>query len=425
MRLSHKVYLNLSHKQLEIIEELKFHTTRLYNIVNYKMREEEFQSYSKNEEEFKRNWHSDYLHAHNRQQLFRKLEKDWKSFFNASKDYKKNPNKYTGKPKPPKFKNVNNNPGEIIFTKAGISQSLNKKKNPIRNILILSLHKNIQEKFKVKNLNLKLNSKVLKLINGLENINQVTIKYDKLTSKYYLNIVFEKECLENKEFSNIMAIDLGLDNLATVTFLETEESYILDGKELKSKRKYFDKEIKNYQSIRMSQTGSEQFRNTKNIKRLYKKLKDYKLNYLHQVSNQIIKLAIDKKVKTIVVGDMKFIKQNMNYNKSFVKAPILKLKELIKYKANLHAINYSEQNEAYTSGCSALDLEEVNKTNYNKNRRIKRGLFKSNENILINADVNGSLNILRKFLKTKCIPKLIIVVRDNGYVDYPKCIRVA
>ncbi|MDM8534215.1 IS200/IS605 family accessory protein TnpB-related protein, partial [Clostridiaceae bacterium HSG29] len=160
-------------------------------------------------------------------------------------------------------------------------------------------------------------------------------------------------------------------------------------------------------------------------KRLYKKLKDYKLNYLHQVSNQIIKLAIDKKVKTIVVGDMKFIKQNMNYNKTFVKAPILKLKELIKYKANLHAINYSEQNESYTSGCSALDLEEVNKANYNKNRRIKRGLFKSNENILINSDVNGSLNILRKFLKTKCIPKLIIVVRDNGYVNYPKRIRVA
>jgi len=78
----------------------------------------------------------------------------------------------------------------------------------------------------------------------------------------------------------------------------------------------------------------------------------------------------------------------MNYNKSFVKAPILKLKELIKYKANLNGINYSEQNEAYTSGCSALDLEEVNKTNYNKNRRIERGLFKSNENILINADVN-------------------------------------
>lgn len=81
------------------------------------------------------------------------------------------------------------------------------------------------------------------------------------------------------------------------------------------------------------------------------------------------------------------------------------------------------QNEAYTSGCSALDLEPINKEYYNKNRRVKRGLFVSNNNIKINADVNGSLNILRKY--NECTPRLVEQARDNGFLDNPIRLRIA
>ena len=57
-------------------------------------------------------------------------------------------------------------------------------------------------------------------------------------------------------------------------------------------------------------------------------------------------------------------------------------------------------NESYTSGCSCLDGEKVGKNTYNKKRRIFRGMFRSNQGILINADINGAYNILYKFLKT-------------------------
>jgi transposase len=117
----------------------------------------------------------------------------------------------------------------------------------------------------------------------------------------------------------------------------------------------------------------------------------------------------------------------MNYNKSFVLNPIQKLKEYIEYKAKLNGINYTEIAENYTSGCSALELESLNKDYYNKSRRIVRGLFKA-KNTTINSDVNGSLNILRKYLKkkkSKCIPRLITLAMDNGYVNNPKRIRVA
>jgi transposase len=79
-------------------------------------------------------------------------------------------------------------------------------------------------------------------------------------------------------------------------------------------------------------------------------------------------------------------------------------------------------NESYTSGCSAIDLEEINKANYNKSRRITRGLFKTNNDMLINADVNGALNILRKYIKG--IPRAIQVARDNGCLNHPLRIRV-
>ncbi|MEC9490199.1 MAG: zinc ribbon domain-containing protein, partial [Halanaerobiales bacterium] len=126
----------------------------------------------------------------------------------------------------------------------------------------------------------------------------------------------------------------------------------------------------------------------------------------------------------IVIGDIKNIKQSSKL-KSFVQIPVQRLKELIEYKAKLKGIKVVAINESYTSGCSAVDLEKINKNNYDKSRRIERGLFKTNEGLLINADQNGSLNILRKFLEEKCILRPIKQARDNGFVDNPSRLRVS
>ncbi|HKL43197.1 MAG TPA: RNA-guided endonuclease TnpB family protein, partial [Clostridia bacterium] len=98
MKLSQKVYISLSHRQKKVIDELIWHTTKLYNISNFNMRENGYIPYAKNDKIAKVNWHCEYLHAHNRQQLLRKLDKDWMSYFKGIKDYNKNPKKYTGKP---------------------------------------------------------------------------------------------------------------------------------------------------------------------------------------------------------------------------------------------------------------------------------------------------------------------------------------
>ena len=415
MKLSFKFKPKLTELQLNIIEELSFHTTKLYNIVNYDCRENGFKSYIEAEKEYKENWHNQFLHSHTYQQCLKVLEKNWKSYFASIKDYKKNPNKYKGEPKPPKFKNHTNKKNEVIFTKAGI-----RVKN---NILMLSLSKAMQEKFQVKSLNFSIDTEKLPV--NFEALQQIKIKWDNSIKQWYLILIYNKEEENKVTGNNIISIDLGRDNLATLTFLEDTESYLIDGKVLKSKISYYNKEIARLNSIGMKQVGdSKKFKNTKQINKLYAKRDNFVNNYIHKASRKIIDLALQHNCNTIVIGDIEGIKQENNV-KSFVNIPHQKLVDKIEYKAKLVGLKVVYAKENYTSGCSALDLENINKANYDKSRRIVRGLFRSNKGILVNSDVNGSLNILRKYVKDKCIPKLIQSVMDNGGLSTPLRIRVA
>src|SRR6056297_3550417 len=412
MKLSFKFKPDFSHKQLAIVKELSWHCSKLYNTVNYQIKnnEEVKPIYTKLENNFKDNWHTKYLHSHNRQQLLKQLAQDWKSFFNSIKDYKKSPKKYKGQPRPPKFKYLDRNPSEIIFTNLAIRVS--------KNNLLLSLSKEIKSKFQVDSLKFKLPSVVQSLIN-LDNLQQVRIKKENLSGDWYLIITYKVDEKENASGDNVMAIDLGLDNLATITLKDNPKSYIIDGKVIKSENRYYNRKITRLQKIRMKQVGSKYFKDTKQIKGLRLKRRNFVFDYLHKASKKIVELALKNNVSTIVIGDIAEIKQNNKHNKHFVSIPIQRLKDLIEYKAKLEGIKVVFVNEAYTLGCSAMDLETLNRDNYNKSRRIERGLFKSNIGLTINADVNGSLNIMRKFLNKECIPELVNQARDNGVVDPP------
>ena len=95
-----------------------------------------------------------------------------------------------------------------------------------------------------------------------------------------------------------------------------------------------------------------------------------------------------------------------------------------KYKTQLVGIKITIVSESYTSKCSAVDLEAIGKHEDHAyaGKRVKRGLFKSSLGILINADVNGALNILRKVIGDdflKPILKVVPLKRDRGYLCYP------
>ena len=121
------------------------------------MRENDFKSYADIEKMFKSNWHCDFLNSHTRQQAFKILEQNWKSYFASIKDFKANPHKYNGLPKLPKFKNIQNRKNEIIFTNLAIRFK--------ENTLMLSLFKAIQKMLEVESLNFEVSNKLQSLIN--------------------------------------------------------------------------------------------------------------------------------------------------------------------------------------------------------------------------------------------------------------------
>jgi len=145
-------------------------------------------------------------------------------------------------------------------------------------------------------------------------------------------------------------------------------------------------------------------------------------DYIHKTARFIIEHCIANKIGTICLGNLKDIKKNIclgrQNNQNFVNIPIQKLKQVVTYKASLVGIKVLEVDEAYTSKCSSLDLEPIQKQPHYMGRRILRGLFKGS-NYLLNADVNGALNILRKVIGDDFIRNL----SDRGCWFQPVRIR--
>jgi putative transposase len=121
---------------------------------------------------------------------------------------------------------------------------------------------------------------------------------------------------------------------------------------------------------------------------------------LHNYSKYIINYAIKNNVSEIAIGYNKFWKQKVNLgvetNQSFTQIPFDTFLKQLKYKAELNGISILLNEESYTSKCSALDLEPIQKHKEYKGKRVERGLFQTANNLIINADQNGSMNIGRK-----------------------------
>ena len=280
----------------------------------------------------------------------------------------------------------------------------------------------MEEKFRVKSLNFLIPKRLEKLVN-LESIKM--IKIGNITEeKCKMYIIYEKEEKVIEDGSNIMAIDLGMDNLASCTNMNNSDTLIIAGERIKSKIGYINKEIARLEGIQMKTTGSKDFKNTRKINKLYEQRRNYTKTYMHKASRMIMNYAKENACSTIVIGDIKNIKQNMKNNKRFVEMPIQNLVKKIEYKAKLEGIEVEKIGEEYTSGVSSIDKEEISRKYYNKARRIKRGLFKTNSGKIINADINGSLNILRKYIKEMFSPDLEIAM-DIGREQRPLKKRVA
>ena len=188
-----------------------------------------------------------------------------------------------------------------------------------------------------------------------------------------------------------------MDNLLTLTTNTLNKSIILSGRKIKSINQYYNKQISHYREITKRMNKLDY---TKKMNRLTNRRNNLIDDLIHKASRKAVNYALNCDVNTIVIGNNKDWKRNSNMskkvNQSFVGIPHQELIEQIIYKAEDYGINVILTEESYTSGTSFLDNELPIKENYNKNRRIYRGLFVSNKGIKINSNVNGSLQIMKK-----------------------------
>lgn len=367
------------HPKFKIIDEMCFHSKSLYNEANYKIRHEfiengKYINYYEMNKEFKT--HENYKSCMSQPAncTLRVLEKNWKSYFSAIKDWKKNKNKYLGMPKLPKYLKKD---GRFPWMIPNNSCLYDKENEEIyfRIKILQGYH------WKCRCLG-----------------RLIQVRFVPKGSCYIMEIVYETEIPEAKTESNrIASIDLGVDNLVTMTNNIGLNPIIINGKGIKSINQYYNKRLakeKSLLKIRHNKDWSKRL-DAITFKR-YQRIK----NYMHNTSSYIVKWCVENEIDTLVVGKNKEWKQNVSMskgsNQKFVDIPYQMLLQQLKYKCENVGIKYIETEESYSSGTSFLDGEEPIKQNYDKSRRIERGLFKSNSGLLINSDVNGSLQIMMK-----------------------------
>nr|WP_251950545.1 IS200/IS605 family accessory protein TnpB-related protein [Thermococcus argininiproducens] len=158
--------------------------------------------------------------------------------------------------------------------------------------------------------------------------------------------------------------------------------------------------------------------------RLLRKRKNVMNNFMNQAVNYIIKYCLENKIGNILIGELEEAKQRASLgkvnNQNFQFIPYGLFKRKLKAKCERYGINYIEVDEAYISKTDALALEPLEKKEKYWGKRVKRGLFQSSTGVLINADVNDALNILRKVAGDS----LVGGIAGSGRVNRPVRVRV-
>ena len=234
---------------------------------------------------------------------------------------------------------------------------------------------------------------------------------------FVIEVIYEVEEVPLKHTGNYAAIDLGVDNLASITFSNGINPLLVKGSKIKSINQGYNRLI----AKAHSKLPSNQ-RTSKHIHRLWRN-REMKLQAeLHKITSFLSLYFDEMSVEKVFIGKNTGWKQEValgkKTNQTFVNIPYKTVISQLTYKCKLRGIEVVEQEESYTSKASFVDYDEIPVYGETKEKpqfsgkRISRGLYKTKQGLLLNADVNGSYNILVKGLAT--IGKVV----DRALVSY-------
>ncbi|MGF9963995.1 RNA-guided endonuclease InsQ/TnpB family protein [Bacillus rhizoplanae] len=354
------------------------------NLFTFPKKEKSFLSYNFLDCLFKTMKQQDYMNlpAQTNQAVMKKLYQNWKSFFASMKAYQKHPSTFTGRPRIPKY--IKSSMREIVFTNQVCK---------------------LQDKYiRFPKTSIKLN--IGKLFGRIGNLKEVRVS--PAYGKFKVEIVAEQSepVPERVDNNRYMSIDLGINNIATITTNTGATPVLVKGNVIKSINQYYNKQKAHLLGIlRHGKEPKEGPHTSKCLERLHEKRFLKIKDLFHKMSYHIVHLAVQHEISMIVIGKNIAWKQNSEMgkqqNQSFCHIPHNLLIEMINYKAKRQGITVQVVEESYTSKASFLDADDI--PTYGEEeipvfsgKRIKRGLYRTKENILLNADVNGSYNILKK-----------------------------
>lgn len=387
----HRIKRN--HKFFPIIDDLCWKSKNMYNYGNYIIRQEFIETSKEKEQGLRDNavWiqynklfdivkdsepYKD-LGSNVGQATLRKLDKVWKSYFEGAKEYKKNPEKFLGMPRMPKYLPKENGRYECDLD---------------------------NNKFKVINGYVYFCWKPLKVMNNTfmtkipEGTKLFQLRFVPKNGEYIMEVVYQIDVHDIEDKSErIATIDLGVDNLMTITSNCGVKPLVINGKPLKSINQYYNKKISEMRSELKKRHNADW---SKEMQRFTIKRNNKVDDYIQKATKMVIDFCKENNIDTLVCGYNSGWKQESDMgkrvNQKFVNIPYESIVWRLSYKCETAGILFKTPEESFTSGTSFLDGEEPIKENYDKSRRVHRGLFVSNNGTKINADVNGSYQITKK-----------------------------
>ena len=216
---------------------------------------------------------------------------------------------------------------------------------------------------------------------------------------YLIEVIYEIKENKPKQNQRVAAIDLGLNNLATVVTNDGDNPILISGKKIKSINQYYNKMTSKHKSLLPNNIFT-----SKSLDRLWLK-RNSKISYeMHKITKFLANYFDERDVSKVIIGHNSDWKKGINLgkrnNQNFVNIPYTKFINQLTYKCQLLGITVITREESYTSKASFLDYDEI--PNYGdeeipkfSGKRIKRGLYRSTTR-KINADVNGAYNIMAK-----------------------------
>ena len=382
----------------------------IYNIRQYYFTEGEYLNYQKNYALLKTSDNYKLLNSNMAQQILKEVDCSFKSFFGLLKLAKKG--KYSFKDC--KLPNYLPKDGYTTLIIGFVRLNGNKLILPFSNTY-KKTHQSVEITIPPVLLDKKI--KEIRII-------------PKANARFFeIQYIYETECIQrNLNTKNALAIDLGINNLVTAVSSKCN-TFIIDGKRLKSINQWYNKEIARLQSIKDRQHYGK--RPTNKQKSITLNRNNKVNDYMSKVARKVIDYCILNDIGTLVVGYNETFQQSSNIgktnNQTFVNIPYGKLREKLEYLCRLNNIVYMKQEESYTSKASFWDKDTIPVYNADNpkqyvfsGKRIHRGLYQCANGKTLNADVNGALNILNKSSVVD-----LTVLYSRGEVDTPIRIRIA